>query len=78
MYDDEAEDSSNQGSSNPFNELLGLARGIKSSESKPKPKSSGASSKIFTLSSLGGDNDDDDEEEDEKGQAFYAGGSEHR
>ena len=44
------------------------------SSSKPKAQS-GGNSKFATISSMNRDGDDD-EEDDEKGQAFYAGGSE--
>jgi hypothetical protein len=58
--------------SNPFAKLSKN----KPEEKKPARQAAArASNKIFTLSEM---NKDSDEEGEEKGQAFYAGGSEHR
>lgn len=74
--DEDDEDYSPSKHSNPFARLAGSSKTNNPKEDKKPKRSSAAtaSKKIFTLSEM--NNENSDEEGEEKGQAFYAGGSE--
>ena len=75
MGDDDDDDDDDQDVETGRPRFGGAAASAGGAATSSKPKASGPGSKIFTLGNM---RDEDNDEEDDKGQAFYAGGSETR